>query len=268
MNELESERCLLREQESSFLTLCSVQANGDIGEGMGYIPLGVPKPILHKMTENRDKKNEVKPAHPLQIGADDSLSPSAEPLTPANRRIDQRAVRAVPLELARVVKVINEMQSVGIIGRYAIGGAVGATFYLEPVRTVDVDIFIVLQAQANTPIVSLEPVYAYLTELGYAAEGEYVVIEGWPVQFLSAQGLVEEAIIEAKEFDLDTGVRTFVFSAEHLVAIALQTGRSKDKTRVGQFVEEGVLDYQRLDEILRRHLLIDKWTRLQQFLKE
>lgn len=31
------------------------------------------------------------------------------------------------------LEVINRMQADGIIGRYAIGGAVGATFYLEPV---------------------------------------------------------------------------------------------------------------------------------------
>jgi hypothetical protein len=32
--------------------------------------------------------------------------------------------------------VINAMQSAGVIGRYAIGGAVAATFYLEPAATI------------------------------------------------------------------------------------------------------------------------------------
>jgi hypothetical protein len=36
--------------------------------------------------------------------------------------------------------VINQMQAVGVIGRYAIGGAVGATFYLEPSATLDIDV--------------------------------------------------------------------------------------------------------------------------------
>jgi hypothetical protein len=31
------------------------------------------------------------------------------------------------------LEVINQMQRDGIIGKYAIGGAVGATLYLEPV---------------------------------------------------------------------------------------------------------------------------------------
>ncbi len=34
------------------------------------------------------------------------------------------------------------MQADGIIGAYAIGGAVGATFYLEPVATLDLDVFV------------------------------------------------------------------------------------------------------------------------------
>jgi hypothetical protein len=35
------------------------------------------------------------------------------------------------------IAVINQMQADGIIECYAIGGAVGATFYLEPVATLD-----------------------------------------------------------------------------------------------------------------------------------
>ena len=40
------------------------------------------------------------------------------------------------------LKVINQMQADGVIEQYAIGGAVGATFYLEPVATVDIDVFV------------------------------------------------------------------------------------------------------------------------------
>jgi hypothetical protein len=34
------------------------------------------------------------------------------------------------------------MQADGVIDQYAIGGAVGATFYLEPVATLDIDVFV------------------------------------------------------------------------------------------------------------------------------
>jgi hypothetical protein len=42
------------------------------------------------------------------------------------------------------LEAINQMQADGIIGKYAIGGAVGATFYLEPAATVDLDVFVML----------------------------------------------------------------------------------------------------------------------------
>src|SRR5258706_10672269 len=42
------------------------------------------------------------------------------------------------------IQAINQMQADGVIGKYAIGGAVGATFYLEPAATLDVDIFVTL----------------------------------------------------------------------------------------------------------------------------
>lgn len=35
------------------------------------------------------------------------------------------------MSLRKTLAVVNEMQAAGVIGRYAIGGAVGATFYLE-----------------------------------------------------------------------------------------------------------------------------------------
>jgi hypothetical protein len=136
------------------------------------------------------------------------------------------------MKLKRTLAIINEMQSAGVIGRYAIGGAVGATFYLEPIRTVDVDVFISFRPEAGRLIATPQPIYDYLINRGYKTEGEYIVIEDWPVQFLPTTGpLVEEAIVEAREADVE-GERTFVFSSEHLMAIALQTGRAKDKARI------------------------------------
>jgi len=44
---------------------------------------------------------------------------------------------------------INEMKACGAVERYAIGDAVGATFYLEPVATLDVDVFVSFQSEAD-----------------------------------------------------------------------------------------------------------------------
>jgi hypothetical protein len=157
------------------------------------------------------------------------------------------------------LEVINRMQAEGVIGEYAIGGAVGATFYLEPSATLDVDIFVALKSAPGSSLLTLAPVYAYLTERGCEAGKEHIVIEGWPVQFLPLRdALDEEAVRQASETELE-GVPTRVVTAEHLVAIALRTARAKDFARILQFIESGVLDTPKLDRILQRHGLLEKW---------
>lgn len=85
--------------------------------------------------------------------------------------------------MEKTLAVINEMEREGIIDRYAIGGAIAATLYVEPVQTYDLDIFVIFPV-SPTGLISVSPIYAYLTERGYVAEGEAINIEGWPVQFL------------------------------------------------------------------------------------
>jgi len=41
------------------------------------------------------------------------------------------------MNIKEVIATISQMQADGVIERYAIGGAVGATFYLEPIATLD-----------------------------------------------------------------------------------------------------------------------------------
>ncbi len=157
------------------------------------------------------------------------------------------------------LEIINQMQADGIIGQYAIGGAVGATFYLEPVATLDIDVFVSFQTVPGSKLISLAPVYEYLTARGFKAEQEHIVIAGWPVKFLPpGNALVEEALAQAVGTDVE-GVQTRVMTAEHLVAIALQTGRAKDLARILQFIESGTLAADRLDGILTRHGLVAKW---------
>jgi hypothetical protein len=99
------------------------------------------------------------------------------------------------------LEIINRMQEEGHIGKYAIGGAVGATFYLEPSATLDIDIFVSLKNPQGSPLLTLTPTYNYLTSRGYKTDKEYLVIGGWPVQFLPAgDALEEEALQQAVQF--------------------------------------------------------------------
>ncbi|MBI1748198.1 MAG: hypothetical protein HYR55_16670 [Acidobacteria bacterium] len=159
------------------------------------------------------------------------------------------------------LEIINRMQSDGVIGKYAIGGAVGATFYLEPSATLDIDVFVSFHMVPGNLLISVTPIYTYLASHGYKAEKEYIVIEGWPVQFLPpGDALTEEALEQAVETAVE-GVRTWVMTAEHLTAIALKTGRPKDCARILQFIESGLLDTNSLDQVLSRHGLLAKWER-------
>jgi hypothetical protein len=133
--------------------------------------------------------------------------------------------------MEKTLQVLNDLVRDGVLSRYAIGGAMGATFYVEPVLTFDLDIFVLLP-QTVSGLVTLESLYEALRARGYAEEGECVNIEGVPVQFLPAHNdLLVEALNESREV-LYEQTPTRVLRAEHLAAIAVQTGRDKDRERV------------------------------------
>jgi len=105
----------------------------------------------------------------------------------------------------------------------------------------------------------LAPIYNHLRAAGFKEEKECVVIHGIPVQFIPAfNPLTMEALDNAVVMDYD-GVKVPVFTAEHLVAIALQTGRGKDRARFQSFMESDVLDTSKLADIVNRHGLVEKW---------
>src|SRR5439155_19768084 len=124
--------------------------------------------------------------------------------------------------MERTLKVLNEMECGGIISRYAIGGAVGAIFYMEPILTYDLDVFVKLPA-SESGLLTLTALYEHLRGRGFAEEEECIVIEGVPVQLLPPYNpLVEEALAEARDTVFEE-TPTRVLRAEHLLAIMLQT---------------------------------------------
>jgi len=160
--------------------------------------------------------------------------------------------------MEKTLQVLNDLVVEGVLNRYAIGGAMGATFYAEPVLTFDLDIFVILP-ETVTGLSTLEPLYEALRDRGYTEEGECVNIEGIPVQFLPAHNdLLVEALTEAREVLYEqTPIR--VLRAEHLLAIALQTGRDKDRERVRLLREQADLDSDYLVKLLSRYGLEGKW---------
>jgi hypothetical protein len=165
--------------------------------------------------------------------------------------------------MEKIFAIINQMEADGVIGRYAIGGAVGAIFWLEPITTKDLDVFVALPTAAGGTLLTLGPIYDYLLARGFAPEGQFIVIEGWAVEFVPpATAVVDEALAQAVARDVN-GIPTRVFTAEHLAAICLQVGRPKDHDRVIRFVEAGVLDAELFEAILHRHDLMNRWLKFQ-----
>jgi len=164
------------------------------------------------------------------------------------------------MRLTKTIKVLNAMCADGVIGHYAIGGAIAAFLYIEPGATFDIDAFISFDVPPSS-LLSLAPIYAYLHARGYEADGETLMIEGWPVQFLPPPTpLVEEALRDAHQIKIE-GETSWAFSREHLMAICLETGRSKDMARLVQFLEDGNADMTAFLAIVERHSLQDKWKR-------
>jgi hypothetical protein len=156
------------------------------------------------------------------------------------------------------LKVLNDLEREGVITRYAIGGAVGAIFYMEPFLTYDLDVFVALPETVGG-LLTLSPIYEALKRGGYGEAGGCLVIEGMPVQFLPAYNpLLEEGLVEARQA-LYAETVTRVLRPEHLAAIMVQTGRDKDRQRFSTFLKEAKIDAEYLHNVLARHQLTERF---------
>jgi hypothetical protein len=162
--------------------------------------------------------------------------------------------------MERTLQIINLMQEEGLLKGYAIGGGIAALFYIEPITTFDLDIFVILP-ESSEFIVSLSPLYTWLEKKGYFPRNDQVMIEGVPVQFIPVYNdLIKDALNNAVEQTYGQTV-TWVIGAEYLIAIMLQTYRAKDKERLIKFIDEADISMQYLTSILEKHDLKGKFER-------
>lgn len=167
--------------------------------------------------------------------------------------------------MEKTLHVIEEMTRLGIIKAYAIGGGIAATYYIEPVLTYDLDVFFL---PVKEGLDELAPIYEFARSRAYAEQAEALLIEGFPVQFIPAyNALVREAVTRATTLKYrDTEAK--VVKAEYLAAIALQTGRAKDRERFVRLLEEAAIDRAVLDKILEEHGLAEKLRRIEKGFRE
>ncbi len=140
--------------------------------------------------------------------------------------------------MRQVAVLLQEMLSAGVISNYAVFGAVAQIRYTEPVATGDTDVLITVPGPGGLDI--LRPIYAYCASKGYLAEGQWIRVGSWPVQFIPTYNhLTEEALQTAEVADFD-GVPLRVVRADYLALIALDTGRDNDFMRVFYLLRSGL----------------------------
>ena len=156
--------------------------------------------------------------------------------------------------MKKTLQVINQMKSKGLIDDYAIGGNVGVIFYTEPFNNEQLDVFVNSMSYKG----SLTPILNYLVEQGYQWNGDRAIaIERYPVNFIAADALEKEAIIDAKAAEY-YGVKIRIMTPEYLVALHLRAGNSLDQ--VIKLLEQVILEKKKLDDILGRYKLTDKFN--------
>ncbi len=148
--------------------------------------------------------------------------------------------------MIEALRTLNQLKKEGVIKDYAIGGGYAVNYYLEPILTYDLDIFVLMTTDKE-----YSALYQYFRSRKYRIENVYIVIEGMPVQFLPSfiSPLIDEAVRRAKRIRVK-GVPSKVLTVEYLIATLLMAFRPKDKMVIPHLLEQS--DMRLLNEILGR----------------
>lgn len=156
---------------------------------------------------------------------------------------------------------INELVKLGFVEKYAIAGGMAHFYYIEPSVTYDLDLIVQIPGKENT-LNPLEAIYSWAKRNNFQLDGEHIIIEGIPVQFLLAYNdMVTEALVNAVEIKL-FDEKTYILKAEYLMAMMLQTGRMVDKERFLRFISDSEYDKSFLQILLLKYKLIDIYNKI------
>ncbi|NWF91315.1 MAG: hypothetical protein HXY46_00220 [Syntrophaceae bacterium] len=146
----------------------------------------------------------------------------------------------------KVIRRLNRLKERGVIEDYAIGGAHAAAYYLEPVKALDLAIFVFVGSEQDFYIFR-----SYLKKAGFKIRGTHVIIDDIPVHFLpgSLHPFINEAVRKAKRIRV-RNIRTKVLSVEYLIASLLMAFRLKDKMAIPDLLE--LADMGKLNKIIER----------------
>jgi hypothetical protein len=162
--------------------------------------------------------------------------------------------------MQKVCDVLEQLLAEGVIQKYAIGGATAAGFHGEPLATRDIDVFCYLDLPDGSLLVTLEPIFKKLAEMGFTNfDEEGILIHGFPVQFLPVSTPLETEAVE-NAMVLTWEQHTIrVMSPEYLAAIAMAVGRPKDRARLVYLFSLQNFKKGKFTEINQRHGLAETW---------
>jgi hypothetical protein len=155
------------------------------------------------------------------------------------------------------LETLLTLQAESLLHRFAIGGAIAASFYIEAVATEDLDVFAFIAPQPSGFV--LTPLYERIKALGGRVHNEHIIIGDWPVQILPAfNPLIEAAVLNAPVQRYED-IQVPVVSAPYLAAIALQLGRAKDYQRIDDLIAAGACEIDELIALVQTHNLTERW---------
>lgn len=150
------------------------------------------------------------------------------------------------MNIVGIIKILNELKRKRKLKGYAIFGAVGATFYMEPVYTADIDVLVL--ADTDTDYIN---VWRELSKHAEKVLDFGFVISDTKVQILpsSISPLARDSLMTAKRVRVGT-TTTRVVDREHLILLFLSANRQKDRFKASVLLEKPDIPY--LNRLLKR----------------
>ena len=141
---------------------------------------------------------------------------------------------------------LNGLKRRRAIRDYAVIGAVGATVYIEPMFTADLDVIVRVDSDEE-----YLQAFFRIAEQAESQEGMHHYLGGVPVQIFPStlMPLYHDAMEQAREVRVGN-VRTKVATAEHLILLSLLANREQDHIRIRRILRH--TDSERLSELFER----------------
>jgi len=150
------------------------------------------------------------------------------------------------MNIVSIIKILNELKRKRKLKDYAVFGAIGASYYMEPIYTKDIDVLVLADTDQD-----YVKVWRELSKYAKKTKDFGFIIEQTEVQILptSIHPMFKSALSSAKSVRTG-GITTKVVDREHLILMFLRANRQKDRFKASILLPKANLPY--LEQLLRR----------------